>query len=83
MLYATNQVVFSDCIINVPGIYMWPDLSEGVLYVHSFKTLALNPLVTSIDQQHMCVILLKAKQSAFTQASFSSPPNFHKCLGGL
>ena len=31
----------------------------------------------------MYVILLKVEQSAFTQASFSSLSDIHKCSGGL
>ena len=40
-------------------------------------------IATSMDQQHMCLILLKFKQSAFTQASFSSLSDVHNCSGGL
>ena len=40
-------------------------------------------LATSMDQQHMCLILLKVKQSAFTQASFSSLSDVHEYSGGL
>ena len=38
---------------------------------------------TSMDQQHMCLILLKVEQFAFTQASFSSLSDVNKGLGGL
>ena len=38
---------------------------------------------TSIHQQDMCLILLKAEQSAFTQVSFSSLSDIHECSGGL
>ena len=31
----------------------------------------------------MCLILMKVEQSAFTQASFSSLSDIHKCSGGL
>ena len=31
----------------------------------------------------MCLILLKVKRSAFTQASFSSLSDIHECSGGL
>ena len=31
----------------------------------------------------MCLILLKLEQSAFTQASFASLSDVHKCSGGL
>ena len=40
-------------------------------------------IVTSMDQQHMCLILLKVKQFAVTQASFSSLSDIHKCSDGL
>ena len=38
-------------------------------------------LATSMHQQHMCLILLKVEQSAFTQAFFSSMSNIHQCSG--
>ena len=40
-------------------------------------------LATSMDQQHMCLILLKVEQSAFTQASFSTLSDIHKFSGGI
>ena len=40
-------------------------------------------LATSMDQQHMCLILLKLEQSAFIQASFSSLFDIHKYLCDL
>ena len=40
-------------------------------------------LATSMDQQHMCLILPKVEQSVFTQASFSSLSDIHECSGGL
>ena len=40
-------------------------------------------LATAIHQQDVCLILLKAEQSAFTQASFSSLSDIHECSGGL
>ena len=40
-------------------------------------------LATSVDQQHMRLILLKVEQSAFTEASFSSLSDIHECLGDL
>ena len=40
-------------------------------------------LATSMDQQHICLILLKVEQSAFTQASFSSLSGIHECSGSL
>ena len=36
-----------------------------------------------MDQQHMCLILLKVDQSAFTQTSFSSLSDIHKCSDGF
>ena len=36
-----------------------------------------------MDQQQMCLILLKVKQHAFTQASFSSLSDIHKCSSSL
>ena len=36
-----------------------------------------------MDQQHMCLILLKIEQSAFTQAYFSSLSDVHESLDGL
>ena len=40
-------------------------------------------LATSLHQQHMCLILLKVEQSAFTQAFFSSLSAVHECLGNF
>ena len=40
-------------------------------------------VVTSIDQQYMCVTQQKVKQSAFTQASFPSLLDIHRCSGGF
>ena len=37
----------------------------------------------TFQQQHICVILPKVKQSAFTQAFFSSQSDVHEYLGGL
>ena len=39
-------------------------------------------LATSIHQQHVCLILLKVEQFAFTQA-FSSQSCIHECSGSL
>ena len=36
-----------------------------------------------MDQQHMCLILLKVEQSAFIQASFSSLSDVHEYSGYL
>ena len=52
--------------------------------MHSFKTyFHCHLLATSMDQQHMYLILLKVEQSAFTQASFSSLSDIHECSAGL
>ena len=40
-------------------------------------------LATLMHKQHMCLILPKVEQSAFTQASSASLSGIHKCLGGL
>ena len=40
-------------------------------------------ITTPMDQQHMCLILLKVDQSTFTQISFSSLSDIHECSGGL
>ena len=40
-------------------------------------------IATSIDQQYVCVIPPKVKQSAFTKASFPSLSDIHECSGGL
>ena len=65
---------------------MWPDLPKGVLYTHSFKihfSSQFQEITTPMDQQHMCLILLKVDQPAFTQTSFSSLSDVHECSGGL
>ena len=40
-------------------------------------------IVTSVDLQYMCVTQQKVKQSTFTQASFPSLSDIHRCSGGL
>ena len=40
-------------------------------------------IVTSIDQQYTCITKQKVKQSTFTQASFPSLSDIHRCSGGL
>ena len=49
----------------------------------SRHTFLCHLLATSMDQQHMCLILLKVKQSAFTQASSLSQSDVHECSGDL
>ena len=63
---------------------MRPDLPKGS-YTHTVSrhTFYNHLLATSMDQQHMCSILLKLEQSAFTQASLSSLSDVHRYLGGL
>ena len=68
--------------------HLWPDLPKGVLCSECACTVSRHTfyrhlLATSMDQQHMCLILLKLEQSAFTQASFSSLSDVHECPGGL
>ena len=60
------------------------DLPVGVLYTQFQDTFFTWHLIgTSMDQQHIRLILLKVEQSAFTQASLSSLLDVHKYLGGL
>ena len=40
-------------------------------------------LATSMHKQDMCLLLLKVKQSAFTQTLFSSLSGVHECSGSL
>ena len=48
------------------AVYMWSDLPIGILYTHSLRhTFHWHP---AMHQQHMCLVLLKVEQSAFTQA---------------
>ena len=65
-------------------VYVWLDLPKGsytcTVSRHTFYHYLLT---TSMDQQHMCLILLKLEQSAFTQASFSNLSDVHKHSGGL
>ena len=49
----------------------------------SRHTLYCHLIATSMEQQHMCSMLLKVEQSAFTQASLLSLSDFHECSGGL
>ena len=44
---------------------------RGLVHTNGFKThFYRHLLATLMHQQHMCLILLKVEQSAFTQASF-------------
>ena len=51
--------------------------------VSSMQFAELVQLIQKVHQQHMCLILLKVEQSAFTQGSFSSLSGIHECSGGL
>ena len=58
--------------------------AKRVLYTHSFKTHLSSPFVSYINgPTYICLILLKVEQSAFTQASFLSMSDIHKCSCGL
>ena len=57
--------------------------AKRVLHMHSFKIHFSSPfamIATSMDQQHVCLIVVKVEHSAFTQASFLSLSDVHKCL---
>ena len=79
-LFQEPQGILTYLSLAEDNLYMWPDLPEGVLYVHSFKTHFYHIWKMSTDQHHMSV---KVKQSAFTQASFSSLSDICECSGGL
>ena len=52
-------------------------------YTVSRHTFHHHLIATSMDQQHIYLMPLKVEQSAFTQASFSSLSDVHKCSSGL
>ena len=58
-------------------------IKESYTCTVSRHTFHCHLLATSMDQQGMCLVLLKGEQSAFAQASFSSLPDIHDCSGGL
>ena len=63
---------------------MWLDLPKrSYTCTVSRRNFCHHLIATWMDQQHMCLILLKIKQSAFTQASFSSLYDVHRCSGGI
>ena len=65
---------------------MQPDLPKGVYACTvSRRTFDHHLITTLMDQQHMCLIMLKVEQSALTQASrsFSSLSDSHKYWGCL
>ena len=73
--------------LNCLTFHMGPNFPKGDLYTctisrHTFHR-QLIAVCTSMDQQYMCLILLKVEQSAFTQASFPSLSDVHECSGGL
>ena len=71
-------------VANILTPHMWPDLPKGSNTCTVLRyTFHCHLLATSMDQQHMCVILLKVEQSAFTQAFFSSLSDIHECSAGL
>ena len=54
-------------------------------YTHTVSrhTFHRHLVATLMDQQNMCLILLKVEQSTFTQVSFSSLSDIHECSGGI
>ena len=98
-LFMTTTIIWQriskEGVINnfLTGVYkqsvkhvlkLWPDLPKEVLYTQSLKIhFYCHLLATSMDQQHMCLILLELEQSAITQASFSSLSDVHECSSGL
>ena len=56
---------------------------RGLIHAVSRYTFHRHLTNSPIDQQHICLILLKTDQSAFTQISFSSLSDVHECSGGL
>ena len=50
---------------------------------HDTLFIAISYLCTSMHQQHVCLLLLKVEQFAFTQAFVSSLSGIHECSGSL
>ena len=69
---------FNDKSLNVTKFAI-----RDLIHKVSRHTFHRHLIATSMCQQHMCLKLLKVKQFAFTQASFSSLYNVHECSGGL
>lgn len=65
-------------------MFMWPGLPK-YFYTCTISrfTFHYHWIDTALVKQFMCVVLLKFIQSAFTQISFSSLSDVHKCSSGL
>ena len=80
----TWDIVLVSLYMYALFVYLWQDLPKGVLYMHSLRHAFHCYLITTpLDQQHICLILLKVDPSAFTQTSFSSLFEVHECLNGF
>ena len=62
-----------------------PDNNSDISVVSEWQILQIYKYVIAITfaTQVCCVLLLKVKWSAFTEASFSSLSDIHRCLGGF
>ena len=70
-----SQIWSQICMFTVIIIIIITRFSRrSVTYIHTVSRITFHHylITTSIAQQHMCVMLPKVKQSAFTQASFSN-----------
>ena len=70
-----TQVPYNTRITFLTDSYIFYQTSQPF----SRHTFHCHLLATSMYQQHNCLILLKLEQSTFTQASFSSLSDIHKC----
>ena len=72
-------------VIMFPGCHVCDQICQKGSYTctvlrHTFHR---HLLATSMHQQHMCLLLLKVEQSAFTQAFVSTQSGIHQCSGSL
>ena len=79
------HVTYIMCVCVCVCVYVCDQICQKKSYTCtvSTHTFHCHMLTTPRDQQHMCLILLKVDQSAFTQTSFSSLSDVHECSGDL
>ena len=67
------------------NVYICDQIYQKGSYIRkgSRHTFHCHLIATSVDQQYMCVIHHKIKQSAFNHTSFPSLSDIHEGLGGL
>ena len=80
-----NYYIRTTYVSYINSVYVTRFAKRGLIHAQIQDTLFIysHLIATSMDQQHVCLILLKVEQSAFTQTSFSSLSDVHECSSGL